>query len=572
MNKALKIAVILSAVDNMSAVVKSAFGNLQSQYLKGSTMIAAGIGVGKAMENFTEDFKNLEDAAIKTKIAMMREGGLFDQAMLTKVTNFATDLASQYGNTTANYLDMVRIMKNNRLTENDIMGGAGDAVAQFAELYNVLPAEAASFASKMKNDMKIPAEEIGQMLDMASRLHGSGVGKTGTEAIYDLTEFYAKTALEAPSLGIHGLKDAQQLGILGSLFMTKGLTGQTTGTNLSRIFNAMQDPAKVKQMEQIAASFGKNLDLGKNGKIDSIGKFVEELRKLNDLDPGQINKIMQPFGGLEGMDNRMLKFLGRFGEEYDHLYQRYSEQADMHDKVQVSLQALSMSQLRAERSWQNTRAALVAYNPELKKYYEYSKKAAENTKLFAEQHPTILKWATRIIFAGGAILILLGAFKIFMATMAYLAVVPMLSSIGFAVWALKYHIVTGLIPALHSMGLAWAGALGYAGALLATMYLMNDFLEGDKVKGDSFFGVSAIPVKLSRYFSGGSNSDTLSTNNIKPVASAGGGDSTIVYSPNMTFSGNVNKAELDKANEEAQRSFEKMMQQFTNDQKRRRFS
>lgn len=582
MNKALKIAVILSAVDNMSATVKTAFNNMQNNFLKGGAMLSAGIGLGQTLENFTEDFKTMEDAAINAKIAMMGPGGVLDSNKLQEITTYAAMLADKYGNTTANYLDMFRVFKNNRLTEDDVMGGAGMAAAGFAELFRTTPIEAAAFASKMKNDMKVAVEEMPQMMDMVARLHGAGIGKTGSEAIYELTEFYAKTALEAPSLGIHGLKDAQELGILGSLMMTKGLSGQTTGTNFSRIFNALQSSEKVGEMQQIAASFGKDIQFGAAGSVHSVEALVNELKKLQDLNPDQINKIMTPLGGLEGMDARMLKYLGKFGEEYDLLKARYLDQADMHLKVEESLKSLSMHQIRATRNWENTRAILAektGLTDSLKKYYNISRDIANGLSDWVKKHETMATVLMGITEGLAGFLILAGGYRMLMAIGRFMFLDGVMK-------ALSVSIMTKTMPAMVAMQGQWIKTLGVLGLIILAYQAIQKLDEAFFANGDSTFlqqqknkdwGVSDLDriiakqdstFKPNAFFENG-KLDTAKYNQWK---GSDFGNYSIQVSPVTNVYGNMTDEQIKLQEDSILRATRNAMEKIKSDNSRRNFN
>lgn len=566
MNKALKIAVILSAVDNMSSVVKSAFGNLQSELLKGGALVAGGIGLGQSLVDFTESFQNMEDAAAKAKISMMGPGGVLDPKVLAEITNFSANLSEEYGNTTANYLDMVRVMRNNRLTEEDIMGGAGKAAAQFGELFNILPKESALFAARMKNDMQVAVRDMPLMLDLAARLHGAGVGTTGYETIHELTEFYGKAGLGAINLGVSGLEDTKKLGALGGVFMSKGLTGQTVGTNFRRIFDGLRDAERLGKVTSTALGNGVELEFFKGGKFAGIENFTNQLAKLEGLDAQQIDAVLKPFSGKQGLSTDFLNYLVKFGgKDIAEYNKRLDEQANLQEKVAVSLDTLSMFILRAQRTWENARAAIVAsgFGEALKDVFKLSKAVAEATITFAHSYPKIAKWTTYAIGMASVMLVLVGVFKMFAATMAFLKVPAIFTAITGA--------ITGLEVALMSSGigetlLVIAGAAMLIQSISDSMNSKPIFTKDGKVDKTKmgFFEEFLFDMK-------GTVPDTFKS---KPAPNKNSNDSTIVntFSPNITIQGNANKEVITEVMADAQKEFQKMMAQTINDRKRKMFA
>lgn len=538
MNKALKIAVILSAVDNMSATVKTAFGNLQSELLKGGALVAGGIGLGQSLVDFTESFQNMEDAAAKAKISMMGPGAVLDPAVLSEVTNFAAHLSEEYGNTTANYLDMVRVMRNNRLTESDIMGGAGKAAAMFGELFNILPKESALFAARMKNDMRVAVADMPLMLDLAARLHNAGVGTTGSETIQELTEFYGKAGLGATNLGVSGLEDTKKLGALGGIFMAKGLSGQTVGTNFRRIFDGLRDAERMGKVTNASLASGVKLEFFKDGKFAGIENFTNQLAKLQGLDPQKVDAILKPFSGKQGLSTDFLDYLVKFGStDLAEFNERLDDQANLQEKVTVSLDTLSMHILRAQRTWENARAAIVAsgFGEAIKDVFKLSKSVANATIEFAKSHPTIARWTLYAVGLTSALIFLIGIFKAVAATLAFLSLPGLFGAIGFAVWALKYHIVTGLIPALEAMGIASYSALGPIGLLLLTMVALNKAVAEYKFEGDtSPMAVGSLAARTGMYF-GKKSAEEKSLNKPTRHSRTSNDIKTYTYSPTITL-------------------------------------
>jgi hypothetical protein len=561
MNQSLKIAVILGAVDQMSGVVNSAFSNAQRQFTRGSAMFSAGLGIGQSMVNFAEDFKTLEDAATKTKISMMTEGGLFDVGKYAEIENFTKDLSEKYGNTTANYLDMVRIMRNNRLNPEDIMGGAGESAAMFGELFNVLPKEAALFAARMKNDMQVSVKDMPAMLDLAARLHGAGVGTTGEETINDLTEFFSKAGLGAVNLGVTGLDDAKKLGALGGLFVTKGVSAASVGTNFRRIFDGLRDAERIGKVGATANQYGVSLEFFKDGKFAGIDNFQKQLTKLQGLDPQQIDAVLKPFSGKQGLSTDFLDYLVKFGDtDISEFNKRINEQADIHDKVSLSLQTLTLYQLRSERSWENTRAALAeGYTPAMKEAYEISMKFAEVVQDFAEQNPTIIKWGAGIIAGGAALLTLAGGIK------AVGAVWGMIKVIEFSAVADGFILMAGAIrtfgiaigtylPEITALAIIVAGiyeAYKYFSEMHQEAFKMN---EGQTPIDNPYFG----PISVAEIKKG--NTGIVKPNN--------GLNQTLTYAPTVIVQGTADAEKMKQLLQSDKNEFWRKYQDMEN-QKRR---
>lgn len=564
MNQSLKIAVILGAVDQMSGVVNSAFSNAQKQFTKGSAMFATGLGIGQAMVNFAEDFKTLEDAATKTKISMMTEGGVFDVGKYAEIENFTQDLAEKYGNTTANYLDMVRIMRNNRLNPEDIMGGAGESAAMFGELFNVLPKEAALFAARMKNDMQVSVKDMPLMLDLAARLHGAGVGTTGEETINDLTEFYSKAGIGAVNLGVTGLEDAKKLGALGGLFITKGVSAASVGTNFRRIFDGLRDAERIGKVGATASQYGVSLEFFKDGKFAGIDNFQKQLSKLQGLDPQKVDEILKPFSGKQGLSTDFLDYLVKFGDtDIADFTERINEQADIHDKVSLSLKTLTMYQLRSERSWENARAALAeGYTPAMKEAYEISSKFANAVKEFAVEHPTIIKWGAAIIAGAAALTMMAGGIW------AVSAAATMIASINFTMIALGAVFETVFWTFKAGLFLLSGEFLVFSAAI-ASIY--EAYLLIKKISEEGLFEGTSQWYNINSPFGTGTedwNNEMFKRSNPNSPVSKTGSSTNLSYAPTINVQGNADSNQLEELIKKQGEDFRRKFMEMEN-QKRR---
>jgi TP901 family phage tail tape measure protein len=405
--KYLELAVILKAVDQMSGVAATALGRTQAGYNslqnsqeRANASMSKGLKLGAgakvaidALASLTKKYGNLQEADEDLRISMMRPGAKIDEQTVDRLERLGETLSKSFGGSQMDYLDMVRAMKENRLEPQDILGGIGKADAELSELFRTIPAEAAVFTARLKNDMKVPAEEMIRMVDLAARLKQVGVGHTGSETIANLTEFYSKAGLGATNLGLKGTHDAMELGALGAMFIAKGQDAPSVGTTFRRIFDNIANPKKFKEMNEAAAEFHQHLEFfDKAGHFKGIGNFVAQLDKLHQagLTTQQISGILGPIGSQQGMSGDVLKSIAEFGkQDYLDFLDRIASQGTITDKVAEYQKGLNAQLNITSTDLENLKASIgKSYNPIVMKATKITQGFLDALTEFSANHQT----------------------------------------------------------------------------------------------------------------------------------------------------------------------------------------
>jgi TP901 family phage tail tape measure protein len=423
MEAAFKIAVMLTAFDKMSEIVNKATGNAEDKlkhmatmkFAEGSALIGAGMSLAKSLDPAIEAFGEAQAAGNELKASMMTKGGLLDEATYKKIYGLSNDLSDKYKGSTSSYLEMVKVLKDNRISEQDVLGGIGEATAKLADYFQMTPATIAEFAAHMKNDMGVSVGEMDKMMDMIARVHNAGVGKTGSEAVTEMNEFFSKASLGAANLGVQGIEASKSLGALGALFMSRGLSGQTVGTNFRRIFDGMRDMDKVKKANEVAGTFGKHLNLfDKHGKFLGIDNFVQQLGKLENLNPSQIQAVLKPFGGKQGLSTDFLEYLGKHGlEGFKEYHDKLTNQATLDEKLKKIMEGLNYQHGVMQTSWTNLKATFGAtMQPVLDKFYQFMNYIIPKIREFISHHPGIARFIATFVALASAALMVAGVIKV----------------------------------------------------------------------------------------------------------------------------------------------------------------
>lgn len=502
MDKFLKVALILTAVDNMSKVVGGAASesakklqSIQSSAAKASQLIAAGEQGLKQLENFSDAFGEMQEAQQRLRVAMMGPGGFMDEDKFKRISDLTQTLSNKYSGSLAQYLDMVAVMKENRIDETDILGGIGESVAKLGELFRVPPAEIGQFAARLRNDMKVIPEDMGQMVDLVARLKNAGVGKTGSEAVQEMTEFYGKGGIGASNLGFFGVDAAKQLGALGGMFISKGVGGgQTVGTNFRRIFDGLRNADKLAKVNTVASQYGISLDFYKDGKFLGLENFVKQLTKLSNLSPTAIGGVLEPFSGKQGLSTEFLDYLAKFGgTEYQEYMTKLNGQANLDEKMTELLKSMNIQATITKTNWENAKAAMAAsYAPIQTKIYEALGKVFVKIQELAKAHPIIFKFVAIFIAVASVATILAGVIIGLTVVWGILSLAFTASPLGWVVL-----VIAAVIAAFVALYLYWDKIAAFAKVLWAK--IVNFFSAGLEAVKQLFFKYTLLGIIISHW-------------------------------------------------------------------------
>jgi TP901 family phage tail tape measure protein len=189
----------------------------------GRESIATGLAAAAPLLAATKAFADQEDAMLQMKAELLGDGNTLNQKVFSDLTAYANGAALKYGESAAEYMKMIRVLRENSIEPKDILGGIGDAVEKLSVLFHVPPDSIAQFAARMKQDMGILPKEMIGMTDLIARLKNAGVGKDGAEAVQEMGEAFSKAGLGAHNLGVSGLQSAKDLGALMGIFISQGI-------------------------------------------------------------------------------------------------------------------------------------------------------------------------------------------------------------------------------------------------------------------------------------------------------------------------------------------------------------
>jgi TP901 family phage tail tape measure protein len=407
-DKRINVAVVLSAYDRISAVVTQVVASTsaklnqlqkysdkiaQASISRGRSDMVTGAMIAAPLIAAAKAYGDQEEAALAMRTAMMQDGGKVNEIAYRQLISFANKTSETLTGSTADYLRMVKVLQENSIKPDEILGGIGDAVSRLSVFFKMAPDSIGQFAARMKQDMGVAPKEMTAMMDVIARLKNAGVGKDGQEAVMEMGEAFSKAGLGAHNLGVSGLQASKDLSALMGIFIRRGISGGTVGNNFRRIFDGLRDADKLKKSNEVARQFGITLDFyNKDHKFKGIAAFAGELSKLKGLNTTQISEVLKPFSGKQGLSTDFLEFLGKEGtSSFNEMQSKLAGQATLNAKVRVMMSGLSNSFERTKTTALNSAAAFAStYAPQLKALLTNFNKLFIRVTAFINTHKTLV--------------------------------------------------------------------------------------------------------------------------------------------------------------------------------------
>lgn len=529
-NSVLKVALMLTAYDRMSSVSNTASNNVIRDMQRAAKAATANVtgGIvafeaGKQIMEMTKPvidaYAEMEQAGARLRSAIMRDGGIINEQVYAKMIQQSKELALHYANTPADYIDMMRVLKENGMQEVEILGKVGEATEKLSIVMETQPVNAAKLASHMRRDMGIAGGEMLQMMDLIARIKNAGVGISGVDVIGEMDQFFSKASLSAEIMKAQGIEQSKQLAAIAVLFIRRGLSGQTVGTNFRRMLDTMRNPKALGEVIGEARKLGIELDLfdKKTKQFKGFANMVAEFNKLKGLPVHEIDKITHAFGGRQGLSNDFIALLSVEGVKYfnETMEQLYA-QGTLDQKIGEIMNTIIYRQKQieaAKRNLQSDMGSTVAVP------YENMQKTLRGMLMavdrFVLAHPKLTKFLIITTAVVGMLVAMAGAFMIIKGGAALLMLSPMggvLRLLWFIISKLLLPVIWSLIRGMTMMAIR--GAIAAVTFIAPWLPVIAIFVAIGLV----IYGIHKIVIK---YFGSWGNFFSVMWAKIKNIFKAG---------------------------------------------------
>jgi TP901 family phage tail tape measure protein len=426
--------------------------------IEGLVSTTAWVGASKTILG---SFMELEDASLRLKSTFMEAGGVVPE-VFTKIDEEAKKLGAELPGTTADFYRLAAVMRQLGV-EGDILASGGlRAAAYLGAVLNIPYEVAGEYVAKYAQALGIAGKDLEKFIDVIQRLGHLGVKPS------EMAYSFAKLSGTLKLLGWQGLESAKELTPIIARFIQMGMTGETVGTNLSRIFTQMLHPKKLHEFTSSLAKFGIKLELidEKTGKLKGPAHLIAEFNKIKEayekgiISQKELYEIVSKLVGEEGEDLHMLMTIILEGVEgYNKMSDAIRKQADLQQRIGVITNSLRNVWEAFTGTLQNVFAIVGStLAPTLKKIADFLNDLTDNIGQFLEKHKTlasIIGWSiggfalftVGIMATAGAITAIMFPLKTFIWILGTLG--PLMRGAGIATGFFRNHL-------LHALPAIWA--------------------------------------------------------------------------------------------------------------------
>lgn len=378
--------------------------------------MTAGAAMGAPVAASLGAFAQQESATARLQSAMMLANGSIS-AEYKQLEELAIRLGDKLPGTTADFIDMMRVLKDQGVSAKSILGGTGEAAAYLAVKLRMPVAEAATFAAQMQDATRSTEAEMMSLMDTIQKTNGLGL-----DSGYMLQGF----SKMSPVLNVikkQGVEAANALAPLLAMMNQAGMTdGGSAGNAIRKVFQAGLSADKVEKGNKVAKKAGLSFELDfvdKKGNFAGLENLYAQLEKLKSIqsDQTRVAVIKEVFGDdaetLQVLETMMLKGLSGYQETVGKL----QAQADLRQRVNSELTTLSNIWESATGTFTNMLAAIGAtVAPEAKEIVDWLGGVASSLRAWIAENPVLAGAIAKVVavmaaltFGIGALLLAIGS-------------------------------------------------------------------------------------------------------------------------------------------------------------------
>ena len=372
--------------------------DINSKAIMASGVAAAhAYGAKRLLEKPITAYAQSETASVDLRAAMMTSDGSVS-AEYEKINSLATKLGDKLPGTTADFKNLMTMLMRQGVSAQTILGGTGEAAAMLSVQLKKAPDAAAEMTAKLQDATRASEKEMLAIMDQVQRLYYTGV-EDG-----NILGAFSKMSPALDTLKIKGEAAMKQMGPLVGMLDQAGLSGESAGNAMRKVFTRMMDTKKIAK-----ATKGSGIDLdftdGK-GEFGGLDKMYAQLEKLKSLTTEKRLGILQKIFGDDAETLQALNTMIEKGKKgYEEFAKKMEAQASLNQRVNEQLGTLTNLWDAASGTFTNFLATMgESVAPELKSLTQWIADVNSKLSTWAAQNPTAAAAIMKLIalFAVGA--------------------------------------------------------------------------------------------------------------------------------------------------------------------------
>ena len=454
-----------------------------------AALMAGGNKMAGPLRSVVGAFMPAENSETQLRASMMTNTGAVGPEF-QQILDLATRLGDRLPGTTADFIDMMTMLRRQGMTSKAILGGLGESAAYLGIQLRMPVTAAAEFASKMQDATQTAEGDMMGLMDTIQRAYYLGVDPT------NMLQGFTKISAVMPFLGEKGLQASKMLAPLLVMMDQTGMAGESAGNAIRKVVQLSLDADKLAKTNKMLAGEGIQLNFAtKGGKFAGLDNLFAQLDKLKGVD-SDVKRIaaLKKLYGDDAETHQVLNTLMEKGlDGYREVVAKMEAQADLRKRVDSQLKTLSASAEAAQGSFTNMLKDMGAtIAPDLVLILNKLGELANSIGAWTRENQTAVKWVLRVVGVLSVLAIGMGALGLSIASVLG----PMLLARFF----------------LARMGLTMAGAAAGPGLLARAFGLLKLAALGVG-RGIMFLGRALLATPLGRAFSLLAFSATMVYNN-----------------------------------------------------------
>ncbi len=267
-------------------------------------------------------------------------------AQMRELQKKAQSLGVALPGSTKDMMEMFTELRQQGVSVKTILGGLGEATAQFATLCGRDFQSSAIMVAKFAESLGISADKASEVVDVLQRVKGA----TGlTEDQLFETFKYVAPSLQSLKIVGQGKKDApKEVAAIIGMLSKSGIEASMAGTGMAQALQRMSSVEKVLyskkfgKYRKIMRDQGITLDFfdakGSFKGLDNMVKQLDKLKAFNDQD--QLNVVSMLFGDVGG--RAMQAIIQRGHKGFTEVTQEMGAQKSMQEKISTIMNTTAM--------------------------------------------------------------------------------------------------------------------------------------------------------------------------------------------------------------------------------------
>ncbi|HIG6887909.1 TPA: phage tail tape measure protein [Klebsiella pneumoniae] len=457
-----KLNAVRAKAEKMRDVRNNLAGN-------GAGMMAAGVTTGATLMAPIRAYSESENAANQLAGSMMGPGGKVAPEF-AKLNKLAIALGDRLPGTTADFQNMMTMLRRQGMSAQVILGGLGESAAYLGVQLQMAPTDAAEFAAKLQDATQTTEKDMMSLMDVIQRGYYAGVDPG------NMLQGFSKISAAMDIIKQQGLDAAKTFAPLLVMADQASMAGESAGNAYRKIFQATLNNKKISKANDELAGTGIKLSFqNSKGQFAGLENLYKQLDKLNKItDDGKKQAVKAALFGDDAETLQALNIMITKGiEGYRETAAKLDNQATLRERVEASLNTLGNKREAAGGSFTNAMASIgETVAPVLKNIADWLGNLASALDGFVKRHPQLTAALFKISAVFAVVATAAGVLSLALASILGPMAVVRVSA---GVLGIKFASAFGLIKQViggAGQAILWLGRLMMANPILAIIGLI----------------------------------------------------------------------------------------------------